>query len=59
MAAPKRRQSKGRSRRRRSHDAVKPPQLHNCPKCQTPIPSHVICPTCGDYMGRAMIEVEE
>ncbi|MCX7410387.1 MAG: 50S ribosomal protein L32 [Planctomycetales bacterium] len=59
MAVPKRRQSKGRSRRRRSHDAIKVPQLHHCQQCQTRIQTHVICPTCGYYMGRQLLEVEE
>ncbi|MCX7394588.1 MAG: 50S ribosomal protein L32 [Planctomycetales bacterium] len=58
MAVPKRRQSKGRSRRRRSHDGITPPQLHNCQQCQSRIPTHVICPVCGYYMGRKLIEVK-
>ncbi|HTN02599.1 50S ribosomal protein L32 [Planctellipticum variicoloris] len=59
MAVPDRRQSKSRSRKRRSHDAIKPPQLQHCPQCQTMIKSHVVCPTCGSYQGRALVSVEE
>lgn len=59
MAVPKRRQSKARSRKRRSHNAVKPIQLTYCPQCHTPIPSHVVCPTCGQYQGRTLVETEE
>jgi large subunit ribosomal protein L32 len=43
---------------RRSHDALKPKQLQACPKCGTMKPSHVICPNCGQYAGRAIVETE-
>ncbi|MEZ6121801.1 MAG: 50S ribosomal protein L32 [Planctomycetaceae bacterium] len=54
MAVPKRRQSKSRSRKRRSHMAVKPLQLARCSQCGTSLPTHVVCPTCGYYQGRSM-----
>jgi large subunit ribosomal protein L32 len=58
MAVPKRKHSNARTGSRRAHDALKPRQLHACPKCGTPIPSHVVCPNpnCGNYMGRTMVE---
>lgn len=59
MAVPKRRQSNSRTGRRRSHDALKPMQLQYCPQCSTAIPSHVVCPTCGHYMGREVVKQEE
>lgn len=59
MAVPKRRQSKSRSKRRNSHKGLKPMQLQLCSQCSTPIPSHVVCPTCGNYHGRTMVEPEE
>jgi large subunit ribosomal protein L32 len=59
MAVPDRRQSHSRTRKRQSHDAIKPKQLQACPQCQTRIPSHVVCPTCGHYQGRALVTVEE
>jgi large subunit ribosomal protein L32 len=43
---------------RRSHDALKAKQLQSCPKCGTMKPSHVICPNCGQYGGRAIVETE-
>jgi large subunit ribosomal protein L32 len=55
MAVPKRRQSNAR----RAHDAKKARQLQTCPKCSTAVPSHVICPKCGYYMGRVIVEPEE
>ncbi len=59
MAVPKRKQSNSRTGMRRAHDAKKPRQLMACPKCQTAIPSHVICPKCGSYLGRPLVEMEE
>ncbi len=58
MAVPKRKHSNSRSGKRRSHDQLKGKQLHLCPKCGDPIPSHVVCPNknCGYYMGRVMVE---
>lgn len=59
MAVPKRRQSNARTGSRRAHDHITPKQLQICPKCSTPRPSHVVCPNCGFYMGRTVVEVEE
>ena len=59
MAVPKRRQSNARTGTRRAHDAKKPKQLHYCPQCSTAVPSHVICPNCGYYMGRVVVAAED
>ena len=59
MAVPKRRQSRSRSRKRNSHNAVKPVQLMYCPQCGQSQPTHVVCPNCGYYQGRTVIETEE
>ncbi len=59
MAVPKRRQSNSRTGRRRAHDAKKPMQLTTCPKCSTNHPAHVVCPKCGYYMGRVVVETAE
>lgn len=59
MAVPKRKHSNSRSNKRRSHDALKARQLSSCPKCSTAVPTHVICPTCGYYMGRVVMPEEK
>ncbi|MEX2286869.1 MAG: 50S ribosomal protein L32 [Planctomycetaceae bacterium] len=59
MAVPKRRHSRSRGRKRRSHNAIKPMQLAYCPQCGTPAPSHTVCPNCGFYQGRTVVETEE
>jgi len=58
MAVPKRRQSNSRTGRRRAHDAKTPRHLTKCPKCSHAVPSHVVCPNCGYYMGRTVVESE-
>jgi large subunit ribosomal protein L32 len=59
MAVPKRRQSNSKTNKRRSHDFLVARQLSVCPKCSTSVPTHVICPKCGHYMGRELIEKKE
>jgi large subunit ribosomal protein L32 len=59
MAVPKRKHSNSRTGKRRSHDAKRPKTLAVCPKCSTVVPTHVVCPTCGHYMGRVVVEPEE
>lgn len=56
MAVPKRKHSNARTGTRRAHDAKKPKQLRTCPECSTAVPSHVVCPNCGDYLGRKVTE---
>ena len=59
MAVPKRKHSNSRSGKRRSHDALKAKQLQPCPRCGNMTPSHVVCPNCGHYMGRELVETDE
>jgi large subunit ribosomal protein L32 len=58
MAVPKRKQSNARTGSRRAHDAKRARELTICPKCSQSIPTHVVCPKCGDYMGRTIVESE-
>ena len=59
MAVPKRRSSNTRTRKRRAHDSLKPKQLSFCPKCSESVPQHTMCPKCGYYMGRVIVDMEE
>ena len=57
-AVPKRKISKGRRNRRRSHDALRPPVLVTCPQCHEAKLPHQVCPSCGSYRGVEVIEVK-
>jgi len=59
MAVPKRKHSNARTGSRRAHNAIRPKQLEYCPKCSMAIPSHTVCPKCGHYGGRTIVEPEE
>jgi len=56
---PKRKISKGRRNRRRTHDAISTPKLVECPQCHELHLPHRMCPNCGTYRGRTVIEIEE
>lgn len=59
MAVPKRKTSKSRRDKRRSHHALKAPNLSLCPNCREPRPPHRVCPHCGFYRGRNVFGEEE
>lgn len=52
MAVPKRKTSRSRRGNRRSHDALRIPNLSTCPQCTEPKLPHRICPQCGTYRGK-------
>ena len=56
---PKRKLSKGRRDRRRSHDALTPPALIACTNCGEKHLAHTVCPNCGHYDGREIIEIKK
>ena len=56
-ALPKRKTSKSRQGKRRSHLGLKPPALNLCPQCHSPKLPHYVCPTCGTYAGREVIDM--
>ena len=57
-ALPKQKYAKARQGKRRSHLALTPPSLNACPQCHGIKLSHHVCPTCGSYAGREVIEME-
>jgi len=57
-ALPKRKTSKARRDKRRSHLGVKPPALDYCTQCHSPKLPHHVCPTCGSYAGREIVEIK-
>jgi large subunit ribosomal protein L32 len=60
VAVPKRKTSKAKRDMRRSHDAIKNlPALQKCPNCGEMKQYHRVCPACGDYRGREVIQMED
>ena len=59
MAPPKRRQSKTRTLKRRTHDKAVAPTLAVCPNCGAYYIYHTVCPTCGYYRGKVAIVKDE
>ena len=59
MAVPKKKVSKQRKRKRRTHHKAEVPTLVACPKCGDPKLPHRVCPSCGTYNGQQVVEVEQ
>lgn len=57
MAVPKKRHTKSRRNRRRSHDALEKVSTSICPKCKEAIVPHHFCEFCGTYKGRQVVDV--
>jgi len=57
MAVPKRKTSKSRKNKRRSHHALAAPARGRCAQCGEPRMPHRVCRTCGFYDGAARIEI--
>lgn len=59
MPNPKRRHSKQRGRKRRTHDALSPVSAGACPQCGEPKAPHRVCAYCGFYRQRQVRPVAE
>jgi len=56
MAVPKRKKSKSKRNKRRSHQRITGPNLSSCPQCGEARLSHHACSGCGTYKDRTVIE---
>jgi large subunit ribosomal protein L32 len=56
MAHPKHKISKQRRDKRRTHDKVVVPTITTCPNCGAAVLYHRVCPECGFYRGRLLIQ---
>jgi large subunit ribosomal protein L32 len=59
MIVPKRRTSKARKNKRRSHDALARPAQATCSQCGEPKAPHRVCGSCGFYRDRTVLEIDE
>lgn len=58
MALPKKRHSKTRGRKRRTHWKIVKSSLVICPQCKSLKLPHCICKVCGTYDGKQVIEIK-
>ncbi|MHC4986058.1 MAG: 50S ribosomal protein L32 [Planctomycetota bacterium] len=56
---PKRRQSRARTRIRRSHHAMRPINYADCPRCNSPKLPHAACENCGYVRPGLSLKVEK
>ncbi|RKY75803.1 50S ribosomal protein L32 [candidate division KSB1 bacterium] len=59
MAVPKRKISRTRRDKRRTHKKLSAVQVVECPHCHQPKLPHRACPSCGYYKGRMVIIPQE
>ncbi len=57
MVVPKRKTSRSKRNKRRSHDALVAPAPIPCPECGELTLRHRACRHCGSYRGRKVLEV--
>jgi large subunit ribosomal protein L32 len=59
MPVPKRKTSKSKRDKRRTHQKTEAPSISTCPQCgEAKLPHHA-CSACGDYKGRTAIAVDD
>ena len=59
MPVPKRKTSKSKRDKRRTHQKLTAPSTTSCPQCGEARLPHHACPSCGKYKGRTVIEKDE
>ena len=59
MALPKRKHSKARRDKSRTHWKLARPAATTCSQCARTIPPHRACPYCGTYRGRQVMVIAE
>lgn len=59
MPNPKRRHSKTRGRKRRTHYKLEAANLVECPQCHEMVMPHRACGKCGYYKGRTAFVPKE
>ncbi|HEV8228530.1 MAG TPA: 50S ribosomal protein L32 [Candidatus Limnocylindria bacterium] len=55
---PKKRTPHAAQGERRSHLALVAQHLVPCPQCKSPKPPHQVCPHCGTFRGRQVIQIK-
>ncbi len=58
MPVPKRKTSRSKRDKRRTHWKLKSQSLSECPQCHQPKLPHRVCPNCGYYGDEQVLEIE-
>ena len=59
MPNPTHRHTRSRRDKRRANWKIEAPNVGLCPDCHEPKLPHRICPHCGTYNGKSIIEIVE
>lgn len=59
MAHPKRKHSHSRTCKKRSHNQLHVPSLIKCSQCKKLKPKSMVCPFCGYYKGKEVVEIKQ
>ncbi|MBW6515902.1 MAG: 50S ribosomal protein L32 [Candidatus Cloacimonetes bacterium] len=57
MPVPKRKTSRARRNKRRTHQKAEMPVWTTCPHCNEAMRPHNICEKCGHYKGKKFINI--
>ncbi|TAF32656.1 MAG: 50S ribosomal protein L32 [Cytophagales bacterium] len=57
MPNPKRKISRTRRDKRRTHHVLEPAAIVDCPNCGSTMRYHHVCGDCGHYRGKQVLEV--
>jgi len=52
------RHTRGHTRNRRSHHAIKSKNLNTCSNCNAALTGHTACAECGFYKGKQVVKVK-
>ncbi|NSW88093.1 MAG: 50S ribosomal protein L32 [Syntrophobacteraceae bacterium] len=59
MGVPKKKTSKSRRDKRSAHHGLSTPSTSRCPQCNELRLPHRVCPGCGYYRDRVVLNFEE
>jgi len=59
LAVPKKKTTKSKRDKRRTHDKLKVLSIVECPQCHSKKIAHRVCPNCGYYDNREVIKEKD
>ena len=57
MAVPKRKKGRAKTNSRRSSHTITAANVASCPQCNELRVPHRVCPSCGTYGGKEIVDV--